>query len=287
MRITVTIIVVSFLIVTSFMIFENVKGDVKPAYPEAGFGPKKTFNTYLKDVNVTIDLYKDYADGYGEFILSNPSNQSEFLELFFDPGIRSKETNITINGEAVDTNNVILSDEHYNYYDFHREAYGVPIFNVSIDSNSSVTINIDWVMDTKGTYTQFYPADGSSQSTTSWEVSYLIIGPSSCEDESSNCIDSWNKSIENVCVSFDVHCQEFNNYTANVQMNESINAEGYPYLVYCYQNFTDPYLRLTINGATITSEKNKDIPGFEFFLIILAIALIFILRKKDNHSYYK
>lgn len=287
--IKVSMFVLSILICSLFtglFITENAKADVAPVPPEAGFGTNITYNTYLKNVDVEIDLYKEYANGHGEFTLSNPSNSSEFLELYFDPGVDSIQTNVTINDEKITTKKQFIDYEHFEFYNGHSDKPEVTVFNCSISSYSSLIINIDWVMDVKTVYTHFDTQTGDVESkTTSWTVNYLIIGPSTCDNELTPCIESWNRSIDNVCVSFDVHCEEFKDYSTNIDMENSTNSEGYPILTYCCNNFSEPYLRLTIEGIRSSTKPNlgdDNIPGFELIFVISAAIVVYFIRRKKQ-----
>ncbi len=43
------------------------------------------YRTYLKDVNISIDLHEERADGKGYYMFFNPGNETEDLNIFFDP----------------------------------------------------------------------------------------------------------------------------------------------------------------------------------------------------------
>ncbi len=242
--------IVIFIVASSFITIcflpVITSGDVAPRpIPPSGLGSagENNYTTYLKYVNVTMDLYGDISRGYGKFILYNPSNQPENITLFFDPGYEPKNCTIHVDGVDVDTwvdEIEVTTERPY----IPGDRYSVILFNVSSNPHSEHTVSISWETNSSKTY--YYSKTYVDESSvphyyrlyqrTEWVMYYLIISRS-----------GWNEPIEEVNVTFDIHSVEFYNYTQHMTSKEYDD----PYFSRIVTNKTD--------GFNVVSYRLRDV----------------------------
>ena len=115
-----------------------VKADIAPEITEAGgLQVNETINTYLKKVNVTIELYDDIAKCKALYALENPSNSNETFDILFDPS--KKPINKTV---IIDNNSINYSEKNVEEFYSSYDRRDVIVFPIKIQSNSKLIIQI-------------------------------------------------------------------------------------------------------------------------------------------------
>lgn len=236
----------------------SVMADIAPV-PNSGssIGMTQTISSYLGVVNVTLTVYSEITEGHGIFIVRNPSNESENLNLYFDPGNAAKDVRVEINGFVISTLNDTVNNKL------------VTKFNTTVNINDSSTISIDWKVPSKVSYS----VSLFKTKITKWQVGYLIIGKG-----------SWQRSIESVSIIFDMKTKEFEKYHANIQpTEESVNQQGFPVLKYQYNNFSNDELFIMIGGDSISDYTNfMIICGVTVGIIVIVVALVGTIMWKNK-----
>lgn len=232
----VLVLVISGLVFTA----STNSADIVPTPINTGIGIPGSANcsTYLKEVDVTLDLYKNHSEGNGKFILENPSDQRENLTLFFDPSHEPKNCEVFVDGEEVEIWKKMLNLSYYEKNDL-INPYNVVFFEVSIKPEQAKNVSIGWDMASSNlrTYIDQYYISYSRD----WQVSYMIISR-----------EGWEEPIERVNVKIDVHSQCFQEADISTGDADSFvrkeNSDGFSTI---YVNYTDWYesnQKITIDG---------------------------------------
>ncbi len=232
-------------------------GHHKPDPPE-GSGPgteMANVSSYLKHVDVYLSAYDERAYCNGSYILSNPSNQSEDLEIYFDPGDPPLEAALTIDGKTVNYTTRRIGRTVSNYW-----AKEVLSFPLNLSAGEEAEVNISWEMETKTEYDDeilwFVPYASID---VDWHFSYLIIATS-----------AWERNIETVNVTFDIRSERFSNYRLEYQSHGSYdyftyhdvspseietNEDGFDTVHFRFQNFSRPSLYILLSGDMRTEQE--------------------------------
>lgn len=239
--------------------------DLAPTTSTGSLGTTLNVNTFLKEVNVSIDLNADYSDGKGSFVLENPSNISENLELYFDPGSEIFEPLVNINGIIIPTREEYITETAYS--DIIYPDYNVTVFDVSIESHSTINITIYWKTPSQRYY---YPSNPIlSGNSTTWEMSYFIIGKS-----------CWNHSIDKVDVTFNILCDEFRNYYTSELPHSIEESNSTISISYHYDDFSYDNKMLTITGkSTSTIHISYVLIGILSSGLLVCLMLIYLIKK--------
>jgi len=235
----------------------SVKADLA-ATPATSIGISNNNSTFLKTVDVNLEVYSDVTICRGTFIIFNPSNITENLQICFDPGHNAQNYTVYVNNVVWTTTRGSMISAYYDY------LYNGVLFNISINPLTETTIVIDW------TFSSTSGSGGIYWKETRYEVNYLIIGTA-----------GWNHTIDNVNVTFKLKSNHFKDYTSNYQPS-SVEFNDGTELHFNYVNFSYEQLEISIDGDTIT--YNICLIGIVIGVVIIAvIGIIFYMRKKANN----
>ena len=160
------------------------------AEPTGGIAAEGNRATFLKTVDVLIEVKDEKATGAGRYMLFNPSNETEFLTICFDSGTISSNVSVNKDGVRVAVEQGAITS-YLNYY------WG-EVFDVAVYPNTHTNITVDWEFDIiERSGTQYTDR-------TNYVARYLIIGTA-----------GWNHSIERVNVTFHLDSSHFKSYSAN------------------------------------------------------------------------
>lgn len=172
--------------------------------------------TYIKEVNITIDLFEERVIGEGRFILFNPGNESERLKLFFDPSYYADDCSISVDGIDMELIEMELERDHYGEFDgensffyfYETDPYPVCVLDVNVPANDSIVMDVDWRTEP---YVVYYEESSMGKDeipmgeeyyktkTTDWGNSYLVFSNS-----------SWPEPIETFDLTYISHSGKFN-----------------------------------------------------------------------------
>jgi hypothetical protein len=251
----ITAFIISLCILLSTCI--NVKADIA-ATPATSIGISNNNSTYLKSVDVNLEVYSDVTICRGTYIIHNPSNITENLQVCFDPGHNAQNYTVYVNNVVWTTTRGSMISAYYDY------LYDGVLFNLSVNPFTETSVVIDW------TFSSTSGSGGIYSSVTRYEVNYLIIGTA-----------GWNHTIDNVNVTFKLKSNHFKDYTSNCQPT-SVEFNDGTELHFNYVNFSYEQLEISIDGDTIT--YNICLIGIVIWIVIIAVIwIIYIKLKKANN----
>ncbi len=286
----ITSIIVIFLLSSIFC--SNAVADIghhPPDPPESsGLGTEQVnISSYLKTVEVYLTAYDEVAYGNGSYILENPSNRSEELDLYFDPGEEAENVTIEVNHEPLSYSMRKLGRTESNFW-----SKMVASFPLDLSAREAVEINILWEMKTKTRDEDniFWIIPYESVDIY-WRFSYLIIATS-----------SWNRNIENVNLTFDIRSDRFKDYEIEYWNRGSddhliydefspseigTNEHGFDVIHFRFENFSKPSLYILITGDSEGSDHGIACCGGIIFSVVIIVLMLervtSIKRKRQGH----
>ncbi len=215
--------VLVFGVVSLFLLISlapTAYGNISYTSHHANFNSCKKVNSsseavYLEEVTVFLDFYEDHINGLGIYSLTNPSDSTEEISLFFDPSHEPKDCTIYTDDKRVESWSIELNEDYYSNDRWRTHVpfgkYGndhpVELFNLSVPAGEEIEVIIDWMMKSKVKYTLTYngmfgflPIQANKEKHTDWGSSYLIISNS-----------SWPRPISEVTIKGRSHSDKFDN----------------------------------------------------------------------------
>jgi hypothetical protein len=225
-------------------------------------------NISLEDVNVTITMGSQYADGNGNFIIYNKINSTQTVTLGFDPGGYVSSARVWVDN--------YLTSSDYGHIKLNGSYDSLSVFNVTIKQYSHMNITLEW----KATVIQDdYKNSTGFNYKRNWISKYKVIGKL-----------AWKNDINRVVVTFISNCPEFNDAQSNkLSLKKQTNNNGKVTWIFNETDFKLYQLLLAISGKTETGFT------FEFyfcasFVILIAIVIIIsiyrIIKWKKNKSFW-
>ena len=284
MKLPIPLTALLLTLLAATMLFPTVEADIGPKQPDppesSGLGTEQTnISTYLRYVDVHIQVHDHKALCNGSFVLSNPSNGSESLELYFDPGVPVHNPSVQVDGNKTDYIIEDLGRTTSNFW-----ARDVVSFTLPIMEQSEARVELSWEMETSTSWHgQIGPLPFGNKGK-NWEISYLIIATS-----------AWDHNIEDVNLTFDIRSQHFQDYDilyrSIAEEYESLeyhdveptlvttNEEGLAMINFHFQNFSKPSLYILVQGdEELDRTECWGLCGA--FIILGALVIVTLTRPK-------